>query len=91
MSSPSARFLLKSSALFSMMANQVRETLHHFLTAAELVASLKPGMPDSPLALASGAMIFLLIWSPMPVLPLTEQIAARIRQVAEKSSVVAAR
>ena len=39
------------------------------LPLPSLAASLKSGKSESLLALASGAMIFLLIWSPMSLLP----------------------
>src|ERR1017187_7962425 len=65
MSSPSARFLEKSRAGFSKMAISLvrRSTLS--LSLPSLLSSLKSGMSDSLLALAGGAMIFLLIWAPM--------------------------
>src|ERR1700730_283162 len=69
MSSPSARFLLKSSALFSKMAIRLLSRSTISLPLPSLVASLKSGMSDSLLALARGAIIFLLIWSPMSGLP----------------------
>jgi hypothetical protein len=42
------------------------------------VASLKSGKSDSLLALASGAMIFLLIWSPMSGLPLSATMSLKL-------------
>ena len=40
--------------------------------------SLKSGMSDNWFALASGATIFLLIWSPMSVLPLRATISLKL-------------
>src|SRR5713101_4570779 len=65
MSSPSARFFEKSSAGFSKMATRLVSRSTISLPVPSLAASLKSGKSDSLLALASGAMIFLLIWSPM--------------------------
>jgi hypothetical protein len=70
MSSPSARFFEKSSDLFSKMAIRLVSRSTISLPLPSLLASLKSGKSDSLLALASGPMIFLLIWSPMSLLPL---------------------
>jgi len=43
-----------------------------------LLASLKSGISDSLLALASGPMIFLLIWSPMSGLPLSAIMSLKL-------------
>jgi type I restriction enzyme, R subunit len=43
-----------------------------------LLASLKSGMSDSLLAFASGAMIFLLIWSPMSAFPLSATMSWKL-------------
>ena len=48
------------------------------LPLPSLSASLKSGMSDSLLALASGAMIFLLIWSPMSGLPLSATMSSKL-------------
>src|SRR6266436_3725061 len=78
MSSPSARFLLKSRALFSKIAIRLVRRSTISLPVPSLVASLKSGMSDSLLALASGAMIFLLIWSPMSGLPLRATMSLKL-------------
>jgi hypothetical protein len=49
-----------------------------FIMAALTNASLKSGMSDGLLALASGAMIFLLIWSPMSLLPLRATLSLKL-------------
>src|ERR1019366_328682 len=78
MSSPSARFLEKSRALFSNMATKLVSLSTISLPLPSLVASLKSGMSDSLLAFASGAMIFLLIWSPMSGLPLSATMSLKL-------------
>ncbi len=78
MSSPSARFFEKSSAGFSKMAIRLVSRSTISLPLPSLVASLKSGMSDSLLALASGAMIFLLIWSPMSGLPLSATMSLKL-------------
>jgi hypothetical protein len=65
MSSPSARFFEKSSAGFSKMATRLLSRSTISLPPPSFAASLKSGKSESLLAFASGAMIFLLIWSPM--------------------------
>jgi len=61
MSSSSARFFEKSSALFSKIAISLVSRSTISLPVPSLVASLKSGMSDSLLAVANGPMIFLLI------------------------------
>ncbi len=77
MSSPSARFFEKSRAGFSKMAIRLVSRSTISLPLPSLVASLKSGMSDSLLALASGPRIFLLIWSPMSGLPLSATMSAK--------------
>jgi hypothetical protein len=48
------------------------------LPSPSLVASLKSGKSESLLALASGAMIFLLIWSPMSIVPLRATMSLKL-------------
>jgi hypothetical protein len=48
------------------------------LPLPSLVASLQSGMSDSLLALARGAMIFLLIWSPMSDFPLRATMSSKL-------------
>ena len=48
------------------------------LPLPSLAASLKSGKSESLLALASGAMIFLLIWSPMSGLPLSATMSSKL-------------
>jgi hypothetical protein len=48
------------------------------LPLPSLVASLKSGISDSLLAVASGATIFLLIWSPMSGLPFKATMSAKL-------------
>ena len=78
MSSPSARFFEKSSAGFSKMAMRLVSRSTISLPLPSLSASLKSGKSDSLLALASGAMIFLLIWSPMSGLPLSATMSLKL-------------
>ena len=79
MSSPSARFFEKSSAWFSKMAIRLVSRSTFSLPLPSFAASLKSGMSDSLFALArSGAMIFLLIWSPMSVLPLSATMSLKL-------------
>ena len=61
MSSSSARFFEKSSALFSKIAISLVSRSTISLPVPSLVASLKSGMSDSLLAVANGPMIFVLI------------------------------
>jgi hypothetical protein len=42
------------------------------------VASLKSGMSESLFAVASGPMIFLLIWSPTSLLPLSATMSLKL-------------
>gem|GEM_PF-3347293 len=48
------------------------------LPLPSLAASLKSGKSESSLALASGAMIFLLIKSPMSLLPLRATMSSKL-------------
>jgi len=48
------------------------------LPLPSLVASAKSGMSESLLAAASGPRIFLLIWSPMSLLPLSATMSAKL-------------
>ena len=62
--------------------DEVGEPLHHLLAAAELVGVVEVRQSsDSLLALASGAMIFLLIWSPMSDLPLSATMSLKLAPV----------
>ena len=78
MSSPSARFLEKSSALFSKMAMRLVSVPTISGPLPSLLASLKSGMSDSLFALARGPTIFLLIWSPMSGLPLSATMSLKL-------------
>ncbi len=78
MSSPSARFLEKSSARFSKMAIRFVRRSTISLPLPSLEASLKSGMSDSLFALSSGAMIRLLIWSPISGLPLSATMSRKL-------------
>ncbi len=78
MSSPSARFFEKSSALFSKMLIRSVSLSTISLPLPSLPASLKSGISDSRLAAFSGAMIFLLIWSPMSLLPLSATMSLKL-------------
>src|ERR1035437_8257977 len=75
MSSPSARFLLKSSDLFSKMAIRLVRRSTFSLPLPSLLSSLKSGMSERRLAFSRGGMIFLLIWSPMSGLPFRATIS----------------
>src|SRR5262245_53324966 len=77
MSSPSARFFEKSRAGSSKMAIRLVRRSTFSLPSLSFVASLKSGMSDSLLAFANGAMIFLLIRSPMSALERNHVLEAR--------------
>jgi len=81
MSSPSARFFEKSSAGFSKMAIRLVSRSMISLPLPSLAASLKSGKSESLFSFASGAMIFLLIWSPMSLLPLSATMSLKLAPV----------
>ena len=70
--------LREIEGLFSKMAMRLVSRSTFSLPLPSFSASLKSGMSDSLLALASGAMIFLLIWSPMSVLPLSATMSLKL-------------
>jgi hypothetical protein len=78
MSSPSARFFEKSSAGFSKMAIRLVSRSTISLPLPSFPASLKSGKSDSLFSFASGAMIFLLIWSPMSGLPFRATMSLKL-------------
>ena len=58
--------------------DQVGEPVDHLLAVAELGGVIEVGEVGELLALASGAMIFLLIWSPMSLLPLRATMSLKL-------------
>ena len=78
MSSPSARFLEKSSAWFSNVAIRLVSRSTISLPLPSLLASLKSGMSASLLAAARGPTMRLLIWSPMSLLPLSAAMSSKL-------------
>jgi len=78
MSSFSARFLEKSRAGFSKIEIRLVSRSTISLPLPSFGASLKSGMSDSLFSLASGAMIRLLIWSPMSLLPFSATMSWKL-------------
>ncbi len=87
MSSPSARLLPKSRAGFSKIAIKLVSLSIISLPLPSFSGSLKSGMLDSLLAPTNGAIIFLLISSPIVSLPLS---AAKSSKLAPSGIVIGA-